>query len=97
MPAVTRIGDPDVPHCSPMVRAVGSGSVFVNGRALSFQGCVNTVHLIPIGAKCFPHVGAIIVGSTTVNVHGLGVGRIGDALTACTFCAVGSPNVFAGG
>lgn len=98
MPAVTRIGDPDVPHCSPMVRAIGSGSVFVNGRPLSFQGCINTVHLIPAGKKCLPHVGAIIAGSTTVKIHsGFGVGRLGDPLTACTFVAVGSPNVFAGG
>jgi uncharacterized Zn-binding protein involved in type VI secretion len=80
-----------------MVRAVGSGSVFVNGRPISIQGCVNTVHLIPAGKKCLPHVGAIIVGSTTVRVHGLGAGRIGDPLFACTFVAQGSGNVFAGG
>ena len=28
MPAVTRIGDADVPHCSGMTRAVGSSNVF---------------------------------------------------------------------
>lgn len=97
MPAVSRIGDPDVPHCSPMVRAQGSPTVYANGRAIAYQGTINTVHLIPAGKKCLPHVGPIAVGSTTVNVHGLGVGRIGDPLIACTFCAVGSPNVFAGG
>jgi uncharacterized Zn-binding protein involved in type VI secretion len=97
MPAVTRVGDPDVPHCSPMVRAVGSGSVFVNGRPISIQGSVNTVHLIPAGKKCLPHAAPITIGSTTVRVHGLGAGRIGDPLTTCTFVAVGSANVFAGG
>lgn len=97
MPAVTRVGDADVPHCSPMVRAVGSGSVFVNGRPISIQGSVNTVHLLPVGIKCFPHSASITIGSTTVKVHGLGAGRIGDALTACTFVAVGSANVFVGG
>lgn len=97
MPAVTRVGDPDVPHCSPMVRAVGSGSVFVNGRPISIQNSVNTVHFIPAGKICVSHVGKIDIGSTTVKVHGLGAGRIGDALAACTFVAVGSPNVFAGG
>ena len=30
MPAATRIGDADVPHCSGMVRAQGSDNVFVN-------------------------------------------------------------------
>ena len=29
MPAVTRIGDADVTHCSGMTRAVGSSNVFV--------------------------------------------------------------------
>ena len=31
MPAVCRIGDADVPHCSGMVRFTGSSNVFVNG------------------------------------------------------------------
>ena len=30
MPAATRIGDADVPHCSGMTRAQGSSNVFVN-------------------------------------------------------------------
>lgn len=103
MPAVTRVGDADVPHCSPMARATGSGSVFVNGRPMSIQGSVNTVHLLPFGRFCEPHTGAILTGSTTVFVHGFGAGRIGDFLKdpiggyACTFVAVGSANVFAGG
>ena len=33
MPAVTRVGDADVAHCSGMVRAQGSGNVFEIGRA----------------------------------------------------------------
>ena len=47
MPAVTRIGDADVAHCSGMTRAVGSGNVFANGIGISRQGDVNTVHLLP--------------------------------------------------
>lgn len=97
MTAVTRVGDLDLPHCSPMRRAIGSGSVFVNGRSLSHQGCVNTVHLIPSFKKCLPHVGAIVAGSSTVKVHGLGVGRVGDRISACTWVAQGSGNVFCGG
>jgi len=30
MPAVTRIGDADVAHCSGMTRAQGSGNVFAS-------------------------------------------------------------------
>ena len=103
MPAVVRIGDLDFPHCSPMVRAVGSPTVFVAGQPVSFKGCVNTVHLKPGGIYCRPHVGAISIGSLTVKVHNLGIGRIGDSLTEidssikCTFCAQGDPTVFAGG
>lgn len=97
MPAVTRIGDADVPHCSPMARAQGSADVFVNGRAVSIQGCVNTVHLKPVGPICVPHSAPITTCSTTVIVNGRGTGRVGDAITGCTFVAVGSPDTFAGG
>jgi uncharacterized Zn-binding protein involved in type VI secretion len=96
MPAVTRIGDADVTHCSAMVRAQGSGNVFCNGIPISRQGDVNTVHLLP-GAPCLPHATPITTGSTTVFVNSKGCGRIGDALTDCTSVAAGSSNVFAGG
>ena len=95
MPAATRIGDADVPHCSPMVRAEGSPNVFVNDIAWSCQGDVNTVHLLP-GAPCPSHAAPITTGSTTVFVNGRGCGRIGDRITNCTSVAQGSDNVFAG-
>tara|TARA_R100001377_G_scaffold31308_1_gene17108 strand:+ start:1212 stop:1502 length:291 start_codon:yes stop_codon:yes gene_type:complete len=96
MPAVTRIGDADIPHCSEMVRAIGSPNVFVNSIAVSRQTDINTVHLLP-GAPCPPHVAPITTGSTTVKVNDLGCGRIGDSITSCTSVAAGSENVFAGG
>lgn len=97
MPAVARIGDFNLPHCSPMVLALGSGSVFVNGRPMSFRGCFNTVHLLPAGKICLPHIGFVGLGSFTVFVHGLGVARFGDYMTFCTFIVQGSTTVFAGG
>ena len=96
MPAATRIGDADVPHCSGMVRAQGSPNVFVNGIPWSRQGDDNTPHLLP-PAPCPPHAAPITTGSTTVFVNSVGAGRIGDAITACTSVAAGSPDVFAGG
>ena len=54
MPAVTRIGDNDVSHCSTPQRAVGSDNVFVNGIAVSRQGDNNTSHLLP-GIPCPSH------------------------------------------
>ena len=96
MPAATRIGDADVPHCSGMVRAVGSPTVFVNNIAWSRQGDNNTVHLLP-GVPCPPHAAPIATGSTTVFVNNMGAGRIGDAISSCTSVAAGSSDVFAGG
>ena len=95
MPAATRVGDADVAHCSGMVRAVGSGNVFVNGRAWSRQGDVNTVHLKPCPKCCAPHSAPISAGSSTVFVNNKAAGRVGDP--TCTSVAEGSPNVFAGG
>ena len=96
MPAVTRIGDADVAHCSGMTRAVGSSNVFANGIAVSRQGDVNTTHLLP-GVPCPAHAAAIASGSSTVKVNDKGCGRIGDGISGCTSVAAGSSNVFAGG
>lgn len=96
MPAVTRIGDADVPHCSGMVRAQGSPDVFANNIPISRQSDLNTTHLLP-GVPCPPHAAPITTGSSTVFINGLGCGRIGDAITGCTSVAAGSHNVFAGG
>ena len=68
MPAVTRIGDADVTHCSGMTRAAGSSNVFCNGIGVSRQGDVNTTHLLP-GSPCPPHAAAISSGSSTVKVN----------------------------
>ena len=96
MPAATRIGDADVPHCSGMTRAVGSPNVFVNDIAWSRQGDVNTTHVLP-PVPCPAHAAPIASGSSTVKVNTKGAGRIGDAISGCTSVAAGSPNVFAGG
>lgn len=95
MPAATRVGDADVPHCSGMTRAQGSPNVFVNGKPWSRQGDRNTPHLLP-GSPCPGHSAAITSGSGTVFVNGKGAGRVGDAIGGCTSVAAGSPNVFAG-
>ena len=96
MPAVTRIGDADVTHCSGMTRAQGSSDVFCNGIGISRQGDNNTGHLLP-GAPCPSHSAPIATGSSTVFVNGdKGIGRVGDSISGCTSVAAGSPNVFAG-
>ena len=44
MPAVTRIGDADVAHCSGMTRAVGSPNVFANSIAIHRLGDATAGH-----------------------------------------------------
>ena len=94
MPAATRIGDADVPHCSGMTRAQGSGDVFVNSIGWSRQGDNNTGHLLP-APICPGHSAPISSGSSSVYVNGKQAGRVGDP--TCTSVAAGSPDVFCGG
>lgn len=95
MPAITRVGDADLVHCSVPFRAQGSSNVFINGKGVSRVGDLNTTHLLP-GSPCPSHAAPIASGSTTVFVNGRGVGRVGDPIAGCTSVAEGSSNVFAG-
>ena len=90
---VARLGDKEIPHCSPMVRAKGSPTVFCNGLPVSTIGMPNTPHLFPAGNSCPGHVEVLKAGGPTVFVNGLGIGHLGDP--TCTVVATGSPNVFA--
>ena len=94
MPAVTRIGDADVTHCSGMTRAQGSDDVKANGRGISREGDLNTEHLLP-GSPCPGHAIGIQAGDPTVFANNKRIGRVGDP--TCTQVAEGSPNVFSGG
>ena len=47
MPAVTRLGDADVSHCSGMTRSDKSDDVYANNIKVSRQGDNNTSHLLP--------------------------------------------------
>jgi uncharacterized Zn-binding protein involved in type VI secretion len=94
-----RIGDLDVPHCSGMHRAQGSGQygenpVLVNKIPWSCVSHLNSPHLKPCGLVCCPHTFPITKGSTTVFVNGLAAGRVGDP--TCTAVATGSGMMFRG-
>jgi len=73
-----------------------SHNVYANMMPVSRQGDINTPHTLP-GSPCPPCCAPITMGSTTVKINGRGCGRVGDAVTACTAVAAGSPTVFAGG
>jgi uncharacterized Zn-binding protein involved in type VI secretion len=92
MPALARLGDPDVTHCSGMTRAGHVKTVFANGIPLSCEGHKNTVHKGPV---CAPHTDVIKKGSPNVYAEGIPVGRVGDP--TCTSVVKGSPNVYANG
>ena len=95
MPAVCRgdLKDEDTIHCEIPRRLERSPDVFVNSIGISRQGDNNNSHAGPL---CLPHQAPITTGSTTVFINGKGCGRVGDAVTGCTFVATGSANVFAG-
>lgn len=94
MRPVSRMGDPGLVHCSPYVIATGSPNVFINGLPAARVGDVSSVHLMPAGDKCVPHVAPIVTGSPTVFVNGLPMARVGDYLGTCTVIISGSPTVF---
>ena len=94
MPAVARLGDANVTHCSGMVQAEGSGNVFANGIPISLKGHHNTGHKLH-GSPCPGHTAPISSGSKKVFINSKECGRSGDP--TCTSIAAGSPNVFVGG
>ena len=96
MPAVTRIGDADVTHCSSMSRAQGSSDVKANTIGISREGDLNTGHLLP-GIPCPGHSAAIGQGDLTVFANGKRIGRVSDPIAGCTSVAEGSPDVFSSG
>lgn len=96
MPAVARVGDPGIVHCSGYVVASGSPDVIINDRPAARLGDPSTSHLRP-GAPCVPHVSNIVSASPDVYVNGLPLARVGDPLGGCTRIAQGSGDVFANG
>mgnify|MGYP003662340810 FL=1 len=97
MPAVTRIGDADVTHCTGMTRLGKSSDVFAENKGVSREGDDNTAHLLPPDVPpCPGHSAPITTGSTTVFANNKGIGRIGDGITGCTSVAAGASTVFAG-
>lgn len=93
MPAVARIGDRGIPHCSGFSIVTGSPDVFVNGRPVAFLGSKSSPHLFP-ARRCKPHVSSVIARPRGVFVNGRPIACVGDPLTACTAIATGSADVF---
>lgn len=100
MPAVCRVGD----SLSTGHACVGSttiessntdGTVKVNGINLIVVGAPTVAHPAPPIPPCPNHVQYLNVGSSTVRVNSISIGRIGDSADAGAMTS-GSGNVFAG-
>jgi len=70
-------------------------TVYVNGILAAVKGTPTVSHPFPPDPPCAPHVANLNVGSSTVSIEGIAVGRVGDSADAGAMTS-GSPNVSAG-
>jgi uncharacterized Zn-binding protein involved in type VI secretion len=100
MPAVCRVGDSlSTGHgCTGTTTIASSntdGTVKVNSINVIVVGAPTVSHPAPPNPPCPPHVRFLNVGSSTVRVNSIAVGRIGDSADAGAMTS-GSSNVFVG-
>ena len=100
MPAVCRVGDSlSTGHACTGTTTIASsntnGSVKVNGINVIVVGAPTVSHPAPPNPPCPPHVRFLNVGSPSVKINGISVGRIGDSADAGAMTS-GSSNVFVG-
>ena len=100
MPAVCRVGDSlTTGHACTGTTTIASsntdGTVKVNGIEVIVVGAPTVSHPAPPVPPCPPHVRFLNVGSSTVRVNSIPVGRIGDSADSGAMIS-GSSNVFAG-
>ena len=100
MPAVCRVGDSlSTGHACTGTTTIASsntdGTVKVNGINVIVVGAPTVSHAAPPNPPCPPHVRYLNVGSSTVKINSIAVGRIGDSADSGAMTS-GSSNVFVG-
>ena len=100
MPAVCRVGDSlSTGHgCTGTTTIASSntdGTVKVNSINVIVIGAPTVSHPAPPNPPCPPHVRFLNVGSSTVKINSIAVGRIGDSADSGAMIS-GSSNVFVG-
>ena len=100
MPAVCRVGDSlSTGHACTGTTTIASsntdGTVKVNGINVIVVGAPTVSHAAPPNPPCPPHVRFLNVGSSTVKINSIAVGRIGDSADSGAMIS-GSSNVFVG-
>ena len=87
MPLICRLNDMEKTNCTIPFRDVLQTQVRIGGQPIS-KCCDNNFEHFKVvdGAPCRPHKAPITIGSSTVRVNGMGVGRTNDDVgwTACT-------------
>jgi uncharacterized Zn-binding protein involved in type VI secretion len=102
MPAIVRIGDSlTTGHLCATVTTIASSNqttvnVYANTILIDVVGAPTVPHIAPPIPLCPIHVRILNVGSSSVFINGINVGRIGDSADAGAMIT-GSSNVFAGG
>ena len=100
MPAVSRKGDSlSTGHACTGTTTIASsntdGTVKVNGINVIVVGAPTVSHPAPPNPPCPDHVRFLNVGSSTVKINSIAVGRIGDSADSGAMTS-GSSNVFVG-
>ena len=100
MPAICRKGDSlSTGHACTGTTTIASsntdGTVKVNGINVIVVGAPTVSHAAPPNPPCPPHVRFLNVGSSTVKINSIAVGRIGDSADSGAMTS-GSSNVFVG-
>ena len=96
MAMAARMGDAGAPHCTAYVIATGSPDVLIEGKPAARTGDVSSLHKMPGGKNCVPHVSKIVSRTSSVFVNGRPLAQVGDPLTGCTVIAQGCVSVFVG-
>lgn len=58
----------------------GEPSVQIGGKDAAVQGSNLTTHNAPAGDKCLPHATKVTEGSSSVEVNGKALARVGDGI-----------------
>ena len=99
MPAVVRIGDTlSTGHGCAGTTTIAStpqSTVKADGILIAIVGAPTVSHPFPPDPPCTPHTAYLNVGSSTVWINGIEVGRIDDSADAGQM-TTGSPDVYAG-
>ena len=58
----------------------GDESVQIGGKDAAVQGSNLTTHTVPSGTNCVPHSTKVTEGSSSVEVNGKALARVGDGI-----------------